>query len=334
IFDMNIFQKYKKWEHEVYKRKAWNIGFLDYDESVLFRSFNIKWLNLGGYADGWFADPFILSHEGNKIEVLAEEMMLNKAPETIVALGRKMTRRWGRISKLKIAFENGEYVLKKVIPVIEDHLHYSFPAIYRENGEIYIHPENWESEKSTLFRYDPKTEKAIPVETICAAPLTDAIIFDGFGEPMMFATRNDEDDCGSELGVYRSKTGSWKGPYEETPFTRISFPDLSARSAGYFIVLKEGTIVRAAQDCNGKYGAGTVFYSMQYNADKKEFTFKEIARHFPNSPIWHVGLHTFNTLGNLATVDGYGYLHPLKRTLYRIKTKLKSIFHKKSPTSF
>lgn len=331
---MNIFKKYKNWERKVYKRKAWNIGFLAYDEHCFFKPFQIAWLNTRGYVDGWFADPFILSKAGNKIEVLVEEMMLNKAPETIVAAnGRKITRRWGRISKLEIEFENGEYVLKKVVPVIENKLHYSFPAIYRENGEIFIHPENWESGKSTLYRYDPATSTAVPAGTLCDAPLTDAIIFDGFGEPMVFSTReDDEDNCGCELGVYRSQTGSWKGPYENAPFAKIVFPDKSARGAGYFIRLKNGNVVRVGQDCNTKYGAGTVFYEMKFSDGK--FSVKEIARHFANSPLWHVGLHTFNVFGDLAVVDGYGYLHPLKRAIYRAKTKLKTFFGKKSPNTF
>lgn len=97
---------------------------------------------------------------------------------------------------------------------------------------------------------------------------------------------------------------------------------MSARGAGYFLTLSDGRIIRAAQDCNRKYGAGTVFYEMKRVGDGK-FSFKEVSRHFANSPIWHVGLHTFNTLGNLAVVDGYGYLHPVKRALYRAKDALR-----------
>lgn len=171
---MNILKKYKKWEREVYKKKAWNIGFLDYDESTVFKPFKIAWLDWRGYDKGWFADPFILSVDGNRIEVLVEEMMLDKPPATVFQAGRRRqaTRRWGRISKLEITRgKDGRFVLEKVVPVIEDKLHYSFPAIYRADGKIFIHPENGESGVSPLFVYDEKTGTATRAGTLSEAPL-------------------------------------------------------------------------------------------------------------------------------------------------------------------
>lgn len=322
---MNILKKYKKWEREVYKKKAWNIGFLDYDESAIFKPFKISWLDWQGYDKGWFADPFILSVEGNRIEVLVEEMMLDKAPETVSYRGKTITRRWGRISKLEVERVGDSYLLRKIVPVIENKLHYSFPAIYRANGKVFIHPENQESNKSELYEYDPGTGTASKIGLLCDAPLTDAVLFDGFGgKNFCFATRADWDDCGNKLGVYRSTTGTLFGPYENMPFAEIEFPDSSARGAGYFLKLKDGQILRVAQDCNRKYGAGTVFYEMKF--ENEVFSFKEVARHFANSPIWHVGLHTFNTFGRLAVVDGYGYLHPVKRALYKTKDSIRKLF--------
>lgn len=329
---MNILKKYKKWEREVYKKKAWNIGFLDYDESTVFKPFKIAWLDWRGYDKGWFADPFILSVDGNRIEVLVEEMMLDKPPATVFQAGRRRqaTRRWGRISKLEITRgKDGRFVLEKVVPVIEDKLHYSFPAIYRADGKIFIHPENGESGVSPLFVYDEKTGTATRAGTLSEAPLADAILFDGFcGEWLCFATRVDEPgrDCGNLLDVYRSKTGTQFGPYESEPWKTIRFPDDSARGAGYFLKLNDGRILRVGQDCNRKYGAGVVFYEMKF--ENGEFSFKEAARHFSDiASIWHVGLHTFNTFGNLAVVDGYGYLHPVKRALYRTKDRLGRLLH-------
>ncbi len=329
---MNIFKRYKKWEREVYKKKAWNIGFLNFDETTIFKPFKISWLDLNGYDKGWFADPFILSAKGDRIEVLVEEMMLDKPPAKIFQVGRQreVTRQWGRISKLEIRLmTENRFRLEKVVPVIEDKYHYSFPAIYRDSEKIFIHPENGESGKSPLFLYDEKNSQATFAETLCDAPLADAILFDGFaGTWLCFATRVDKPgaDCGNELGVYRSTTGSRFGPYEKTPWKTIRFPDDSARGAGYFLKLSDGRVLRVGQDCNRKYGAGVVFYEMKF--ENGEFSIREVARHFSDlGSIWHVGLHTFNTLGNLAVVDGYGYLHPVKRTLYRMKDFVGRLLH-------
>ncbi len=329
---MNILKKYKRWEREVYKKKAWNIGFLDYDDATPFRHFKIAWLDWCGYDKGWFADPFILSVDGNRVEVLVEEMMLDKPPATVWQVGRRReaTRRWGRISKLEIERgADGVFRLQKVVPVIEDKLHYSFPAIYRDaDGAIFIHPENGESGKSPLFRYDAATSRAVPAGTLCDAPLADAVLSDAFaGQWLCFATRVDEPgaDCGNTLGVYRSTTGTQFGPYETTPWKTILFPDDSARGAGYFLRLADGRVLRVAQDCTHKYGAAVVFYAIKF--ENGEFSVEEVARHFSDiGSVWHVGLHTFNTFGNLAVVDGYGYLHPLKRALYRAKDFIKRLF--------
>ena len=330
---MNLLKKYKHWEREVYRRKAWNIGFLDYaGEKTLREPFKIAWLDWRGYDKGWFADPFILSADGNRVEVLVEEMMLDKPPEKIFQIGRRreVVRRRGRISRLEIERENGKYVLRRVVPVIEDKYHYSFPAIYRVDGKIFIHPENGESGVSPLFEYDAATGTAVRAGTLCDAPIVDGVIFEGFGgEPLLFATRVDKpekNECENVLDVYRSKTGAFLGPYEPEPFAEIAFPDFSARGGGYFLRLDGGRVIRVAQDCNRKYGAGIVFYEMKRENGK--FSFKEIARHFADlSSIWHVGLHTFNTFGNLAVVDGYGYLHPLKRALYRVKERVGRLLH-------
>lgn len=139
---MNIFKRYKKWEREVYKKKAWNIGFLNFDETTIFKPFKISWLDLNGYDKGWFADPFILSAKGDRIEVLVEEMMLDKPPAKIFQVGRQreVTRQWGRISKLEIRLmTENRFRLEKVVPVIEDKYHYSFPAIYRDSDKDF-HP--------------------------------------------------------------------------------------------------------------------------------------------------------------------------------------------------
>lgn len=331
---MNLLKKYKHWEREVYRRKAWNIGFLDYaGEKTLREPFKIAWLDWRGYDKGWFADPFILSAEDDKIEVLVEEMMLDKPPEKIFQIGRNRwaTRRRGRISKLEITrTPDGRFLLDKVVPVIEDKYHYSFPAVYREGEKIFIHPENGESGKSPLFLYDAASSTAAPAGTLCDAPLADAILSDAFGAGtwLCFATRVDKPgaDCGNELGVYRSTTGTFAGPYEATPWKTIRFPDDSARGAGCFLKLADGRVLRVAQDCNRKYGAGVVFYEMRF--ENGEFSVREVARHFADlSSIWHVGLHTFNTFGNLAVVDGYGYLHPLKRALYRVKDRVGRLLH-------
>ena len=118
--------------------------------------------------------------------------MLDRPEAEITVRGKTVCRHWARISRLEIERENGRYFLRRVVPVIEDETHYSFPAIYRFDGKIFICPENNEANAAPIFEYDAAAGTATRAGTLCAAPLTDAVLFDGFGEWLCFSTREAE----------------------------------------------------------------------------------------------------------------------------------------------
>ena len=111
-------------------KEIYSIGFIESanDSDYIFKETcdqKVIWIDWNGYKDGWFADPFILSADTSRIEVLVEEWV-NK-------LGK------GRISKLTI--EANTYKLQCVKPILESDTHFSFPNIWKENGVIYVYPE-------------------------------------------------------------------------------------------------------------------------------------------------------------------------------------------------
>jgi len=266
----------------------WNIGFIKGDPSISWSNDDIHWLR-HNKKSSWFADPFILSENDEVIEVLVEEW--------VDALKR------GRVSKLTIV--RSDFSLADIKPIIELDSHLSFPAILRRDGEVYIYPENYVSGGLTIYRYDTSADKIERVGAISDVPLTDAVIdCDHFDKRNLIFSTDASSPSGKVLSVYESP--DIFGRYEK--IGEISFPDKCARNAGSFFALKND-IIRPAQDCNKRYGAGLVFQRVKYIDGK--FEFEEILRKFPSNCKWNLGIHTFNSLNDISVVDGYAYRTPL-----------------------
>lgn len=299
---MGLLSRYKTWKKTIYRRRLWNIGFVAFEPSTIHKPLDIAWLE-HNHTDGWFADPFILHDDGEQLEVLVEHFVYAEAN--------------GHIAKLTVCRDNGRYRLQAIERVIDDGSHFSFPNIYRHGREIFIYPENWQSGVLGIYRYDAATGRAEPAGTLYDAPLIDAVITQAFGRPRLLATREDRDPNGRELEIFVSQSDDWRGPYAKE--AEYCFADRVARGAGEFFMLGD-QLIRVAQDNNGSYGGGLVFFQTHYDGYRMSFT--EIARHLPRDEQYSLGLHTFNVHGSVAAVDGRGYAHPLRRLVHRIKQRL------------
>lgn len=299
---MSLMSRYKTWQKTTYRRRVWNIGFVAFDANTIYEPLNIAWLEHNNQ-DGWFADPFILSDDGERLEVLVEHYVYAED--------------YGHIAKLTIGRDNGRYRLQAIDRVIDDGSHFSFPNIYRQGHEIFIYPENWQSGGLNIYRYESTEGDAEPVGPLYDAPLVDAVITEAFGRPRLLATREDRDPNGRELEMFVSQSDDWRGPYVKE--TEYCFAGRVARGAGQFFALGD-QLIRVGQDNSGGYGGGLVFFETHYDGDRLSFT--EIARHLPRDARYNLGLHTFNVHGSTAVVDGRGYGHPLRRVIHRMKQRL------------
>lgn len=276
----------------------WNIGFVVYNprESIIKQGIkNIHWLN-HDFKNRWFADPFILRSDNEKIEVLVEEWIDEK--------------RRGRISKLTI--NRKDFSLKKISTLLELDTHLSFPFIERKDEKLFVIPENCATGKLRRYLYNEKKESLELDETWAGvnAPLTDAISIPGelsSERDLIFST---------EFKKYGGASGNRLGVYENnkscTYYKRIDeihFEDNTARSAGA-IFQDNGKWIRPAQDCNKRYGHKVVFQEIK--KEKTSFKLNEILRVAPSSRKWNLGIHTFNLSPDktLGVVDGYCYRTP------------------------
>lgn len=258
---------------------SWVIAYGHYDESIITQGIDVSKLHIvkNPYKDKWFADPFILEESNDYIQLLVEEFDKN--------VGR------GRIARIIIDKEKDIIIDCSIVLELPTHL--SFPAIYRINGKIYVHPENYASGRSIIYEYERAIDKLINPIVISEKPLTDAVIVNTDKGFKLYSTLG-TDPNGSKLSVFFSD--SFWGPYEEEGFEQ--FPNNTARMAGFFLATKDGGVVRPAQDCNGAYGKNVIFYN-----DKVK-----LGELVP----WGVysGLHTFNTFENYFVIDLKKYDYP------------------------
>lgn len=267
--------------HFIYEQH-WTLGFIeqplkDIVEGKPYETTYVK----GMPHDRWFADPFILDYDEDKIQVLVEEFSYNI--------------RRGRIARLSIDRKSYRLLEYKIILDLPTHL--SFPFILRKNGKVYICPENSASGSWNMYEYDPDTQQCIKVRTILKEPLTDAIITGLLDEEYVFSTHLPSQN-GNTLSMY-----SVHGVLQQ----ELAFPAKVARNAGdWFRIDKK--VYRPAQDCDHGYGCAVIIQEIK-QADGS-LKFNDICRIKSTHPKYTTGCHTLNHYNELSVVDVHGWRRP------------------------
>lgn len=274
-------------------RPKWQIGIVEnsLEGIVNGEELRVQWPS-NPFHDRWFADPFVLSVNGNEVTLLVEDYRY------------KDDR--GRISRIIVDMERNSIVSCKTIL---DSAHYSFPAILREQGKVFFYPEQSRQGKLELFEYCPKTETCEYVETLSDEPLTDAIIYKG----VIYSTRLPEPN-GKTLKMFKWPSAvqdpASQGSNGFSGSTRLRgvqdanalnleletlnqpktyvFGECIARNAGDFFEYG-GKVYRPAQECNRWYG-NALSIQLYENGE-----FKEVRR-IPR-------LHTLNSYQGVTVAD-------------------------------
>lgn len=279
----------------------WNIGFITLDN---FKDKGVKDINYlkHNYKDRWFADPFILGFDEEYIHVLAEEFF------------DPIQR--GRISYLKV--RKNDYTLLETKPILELEKHLSFPFIWRENSEIYVLPECFQSGCWSVYKYNKNIISLDYIKDVIKKPLTDATIFQYNNDYFLLSTMQ-PDPNGKKLTIFKStdKFDGYKLSQE------LFFDENIARNAGT-VFLHNNKLYRPAQDCTKRYGHGVIIQEMCISGDKIDML--NNTRIYPTTFRYKLGIHTFNEYNGLVVMDFRGYRHPIVGTLLGL---LKNILIKK-----
>lgn len=286
-------------------RSNWNIGFVDISPEHLINKSQlgeIQWMK-HSYKDRFFADPFILRTSDNSIYLLAEEMCFQETKGWIVELVvDKETKR-----------------LKERFKILETNSHLSYPAYVRENGKVYVYPENGMSGSLKMYELDEKNHKLVNPVIILNEPVADATIFMKGEKYWMAATKYPI----TQEQVYLYCSDSIRGTYIQVDKQPFTTDRRFSRPAGNFFTVN-GQLYRPAQDCLKIYGSALSIMKIDFG-DKfdEEFTFNIS----PQSYKYNLGIHTINFLDGICVVDGYGYLYPIVGRIYysAFMTKIKKI---------
>ncbi len=270
------------WKHQ-FQESVWLLGICEhgFDDLKINR---IRWIDNGEYkGKKWFADPFILGYNDERIILLVEEF------------DYKVHR--GRLARLIIDRFSWKVSDCKLILDLKTHL--SFPMIWEEDGHIYVCPENYKSGKFDLYEYNNQTETLIFIKSLIKEKLTDAILYHEKTGYYVLSTYEPTPN-GRVLTIYNSDL--LLGDYRQ--FQRITFEENVARNAGK-IFEYEGKLIRPAQECNHVYGHSISFQMVKWHNNK--FSFDEIYRFYSPHSVYDAGAHTYNQYKGVAVVDVKGY---------------------------
>ena len=286
---------------EALTKEIYSIGFIESvnDSDFIFQETHnpqVRWIDRNGYNDGWFADPFILSADDSRIDVLVEEWV-NKQEK-------------GRISKLTI--EVNTYKLLSVKPILENDTHFSFPNIVKENGVIYVYPENCQGGGLDIYEYDEDQERLINPHRLVNEPLLDSQLLKYDGKYYLFAVNQKDGDMRHNI-LYVYRADSLFGDYKILQTYKNERKE--ERGAGAIFTYNE-KIIRPVQCCEGDYGVALIFNELV--SEDGRFREIELGRMYPNMQLrFNRKIHTYNRLGNLVVVDGNEFVHRHIAAIYR-----------------
>lgn len=271
---------------------TWDIAYGKYTDSITNNG--LDGLNIhvvkNPYKTKWFADPFILEETDKELHLLVEEY------DTYI--------KKGRIAHIVIDKEND--IISDCVIILELSTHLSFPAIYIIDNMIYVHPENYKSGCSYMYKYNRKDKVLEAPINILSEPIADAVI-QNLGSCFRLYATVAPDLNGSELVIYESNT--FFGPYVRKDSEY--YCNNTARMAGMYIQTGNG-VIRPAQDCSDAYGKAVIFYRGE----------KQVGRIDPPGHKY-CGLHTFNSKGSTFVIDLKKRDYPI---IYILMKKIKRVY--------
>lgn len=295
----------KKYSDKLYL-KQWGIGFLKGSMTDIIRNkknrLSFEWISLGNKTVS-YADPFVFKTDDGRINILFESV-------SSYALD-------GKIS-LMVCNDQLEPVFEKVVLDTNDHL--SYPHVFKENGNIYVFPENAFSGSLNCYEFDTTKNLLVNKKEIIRKPLLDSTILKYQGKYWLFATLLG-DTLNSDLHIFYSD--SLFGPFVPHAGNPVKRQLNGSRPAGNFIEV-DGNIYRPTQNCSNYYGESITINKVTALApdtfEEEEYMVIE-----PNkNDEFNYGIHTINAIDDIIIVDGQkGYFEPVQQ----LSRKLKNIFN-------
>ena len=294
---------FKKYSDKLYL-KQWSIGFAKANLDELIRnkqsSLSIEWLSPESNKYSW-ADPFIFKTDDGQTHILYESVST-----------------YGLDGKITLLTVDNQLKPVSQKLVLETEAHLSYPFIYKENGKIYVFPENAFSGSLYCYEFDQSTQTLVNKKEVINQPVVDATIIKHEGKYWLFSTmigkaRN------SDLHIFYSD--KFTGPYTAHPGNPVKKDIYSARPAGNLVNV-DGALYRPAQNCTSYYGESITINKIT-KLTTTQFAEQQYMTLYANkNDQFNYGIHTINACGNTIIVDGQKrYFQPVRQLLRKIKSK-------------
>ncbi len=240
------------------------------------------WSVLEDDNERFYADPFVFEHKGRTY------LFLEEFPYASMK---------GVISVSTVSAD-GE--ISKPRHVLERPFHLSYPFVFERDGEVWMIPETYSSGKIELYRATDFPDKwvfeQVLVDNVVAS---DATLFEKDGLLWLFAAEHDGGSSWDTLSLWYAQT--LKGPWTAHILNPVLVDARTARPGGKIIV-KDGRIIRPAQNCAGGYGTGLILKEIT-QLDQYSFKEHEIADLPPPAKWGMVGVHTLNHGAGIEVID-------------------------------
>jgi hypothetical protein len=295
---MGLFKKYS----DKLFLKQWGLGFMKGSIADIIRNkqtdLSFEWMPMDSPGIS-HADPFIFKTDDGRINILFESVSSYTLD--------------GKIS-LMVCNNDLDPVWQEVVLDTKDHL--SYPFVYRENGKIYVFPENSFSGALYGYEFDPAQRKFINKREIMNLPIIDPTILKFDNRYWLFATLFG-DTFNSDLHIYYSD--SLLGPYTPHAGNPVKKNLNGSRPAGNFIEV-DGHIYRPAQNCTNYYGESITINKVTA-LSTGEFSEEEYMVIQPNrKDEFNYGIHTLNVVDDVIIVDGQkSYFQPVQQLTRKLK---------------
>ena len=274
-------------------------------ENLTISNKDVKWLKFPGYKKNWLADPFVLKDTDTSIVLFAEQMVASKNKGKIV----------------RVIVDKTNYKITSIVDLLELDTHLSFPIIYRENGKVYVYPENYESGSLKIYEYNEVTSKLDNPRTIIDEPLLDTQIVKISGVYYAFGVKHSSGKLDDTKVLYIYKSDNLFGPYFQVQVIENNLCE--ERGAGE-IFIHGSMLLRPAQCCESDYGKCVILYDLV--KEDNNFREIEIQRILPCS-LYPEGLHTYSKYNTISVIDSNAYVYGnlisfMKRILKKTSVKM------------
>jgi hypothetical protein len=275
-------------------RRQWFLGIRQRQGDRLPHEDPRPWQVVSPPADRYWADPFVVEHDGDTLVFIEQVRYSDYRGE--LAVGR--VERGGELSALQ--------------PILSAGHHLSYPYVLRDEGQAFMIPESGEAGRVELWAANDFptswSRAAVLLEDVRAV---DASVLRHGGLYWMWVNQSfDGGRLDDETFLYFSDRldSGWTAH----PRNPVVSDARHARPAGRPFLHGE-VLIRPAQDCTGGYGSRVVFNAVE-SLTTEDYVERPVGTLGPDwAPGRNLGAHTYTFDGSWEATDCQGLVSRLRR---------------------